>query len=172
MFGEILKIVLPSLLVFLAGYLALSAMLKNDAERRKTEFLFNTTKITLPLKLQAYERLTLFLERISPESIIMRTNKSKMSSSELQAALLGTIRAEWEHNLSQQLYVSKEAWDLVKNAKENIVKIINLCAERIEPTESSIILSQKIFDTMINLDTNPITYATDFLKIEVKDILQ
>lgn len=172
MFAEILKIVLPSLLVFLAGYLALSSMLKNDAERRKTELLFNTTKITLPLKLQAYERLTLFLERISPESIIMRVNKREMSTTDLQAALLGSIRAEWEHNLSQQLYVSKESWDLVRNAKENIIKIINLCAERIDPSEPSIVLSQKIFDTLVSLDTDPVSIATNFLKNEVKDILQ
>lgn len=172
MFYDILKIVLPSLLVFLAGYLAISAMLKNDADRRKNELLFNSIKITLPLKLQAYERLVLFLERISPESIIMRTSRKDMCAAELQSALLNSIRAEWEHNLSQQLYVSKEAWDLVKNAKENIIKIINLSAERIDPMEQSIILSQRILDTLVNLDTNPITIATDFIKNEAKDILQ
>ncbi len=75
MFAEILKIVLPALLVFLAGYLAISAMIKNDASRRKSELMFNNIKITLPLRLQAYERLILFLERISPESLILRVSK-------------------------------------------------------------------------------------------------
>lgn len=172
MFVDILKIVLPALLVFLAGYLALFTMLKNERERRKAEMLFNTSKITVPLRLQAYERLTLFLERISPESILMRVNKPHMSCADLHSALLGNIRAEWEHNLSQQLYVSKAAWDLVRNAKENIIKIINLSAEHIEPEEKAIVLSQKIFDIMVNLDTNPVAIATSFLKNEVRDILQ
>lgn len=171
MFAEILKIVLPALMVFLAGHLALRAMLNNDAQRRRTELLFNTTKITLPLRLQAYERLMLFLERISPDSIIMRTSKSNMSAGELQVALLAAIRSEWEHNLSQQLYVSREAWDLVKNAKENIKQIINVCAERVEPTEPAIVLSKRIFDTMIELNINPIHTATDYLRSEVKEIL-
>ena len=171
MFAEILKIVLPALLVFLAGYLALVAMIKNDANRRKSELVFNNIKVTLPIRLQAYERLILLLERISPESIIVRVNKRDMLASDMQAALLGTIRAEWEHNLSQQLYVSNEAWEMVRNAKENIVKLINISSDRVNPNETALILSQKILETMVELDTNPVSYAVDFLKKEVKEIL-
>lgn len=171
MLAEILKIVLPALLVFLAGYLALAAMIKNDANRRKSELVFNNIKVTLPIRLQAYERLILLLERISPESIIVRVNKKGMLASDLQAALLGTIRAEWEHNLSQQLYVSNEAWEMVRNAKENIVKLINISSDRVNPNESALALSQKILETMVELDTNPVSYAVDFLKKEVKEIL-
>ncbi len=171
MFAEILKIVLPALMVFLAGYLALRAMIRNDADRRKTELMFNNIKITLPLRLQAYERLILFMERISPESIIVRMSKKGMLASDLQAALLGAIRAEWEHNLSQQLYVSNEAWEMVRNAKENIVKLVNISADRVNPNETALALSQKILETMVELDTNPVSYAVDFLKKEVKEIL-
>ncbi|MCB8963976.1 MAG: hypothetical protein H6536_02915 [Bacteroidales bacterium] len=171
MFAEILKIVLPALMVFLAGYLAIRAMIRNEANRRKTELLFGSNKITLPIRLQAYERLILLLERISPESIIVRVNKKGMLASDLQAALLGNIRAEWEHNLSQQLYVSNEAWEMVRNAKENIVKLINISSDRVNPNESAIVLSQKILETMVELDTNPVSYAVDFLKKEVKEIL-
>lgn len=171
MLAEILKIVLPALLVFLAGYLALVAMIKNDANRRKSELVFNNIKVTLPIRLQAYERLILLLERISPESIIVRVNKKGMLASDLQAALLGTIRAEWEHNLSQQLYVSNEAWEMVRNAKENIVKLINISSDHVNPNETALVLSQKILETMVELDTNPVSYAVDFLKKEVKEIL-
>ncbi|MGD9976566.1 MAG: hypothetical protein AB7S54_01360 [Bacteroidales bacterium] len=171
MFADILKIVLPALLVFLAGYLAISAMIKNETNRRKSELMFNNIKITLPLRLQAYERLILFLERVSPESIIVRVNKKGMLASDLQAALLGNIRAEWEHNLSQQLYVSNDAWEMVKNAKENIIKLINISSDRVNPNETSLVLSQKILETMVEMETNPISYAVDFLKREVKEIL-
>ena len=170
MLAEILKIVLPALMVFLAGYLAISAMIKSETNRRKSELMFNNIKITLPVRLQAYERLVLFLERISPESLLPRTTKKGMLASDLHTALLSTIRAEWEHNLSQQLYVSKEAWEMVKNAKENITKLINVCADRINPNETSMALSQKIIETYVELDTNPTSLAIDFLKKEVAEI--
>jgi hypothetical protein len=172
MFADILKITIPALLVFLAGYLALSAMIRNDANRRRLELMLNNQKVTLPLRLQAYERLTLFLERISPESLIVRVNKAGMSAQKLQTALLESIRAEWEHNLSQQLYVSHEAWELVKNAKGNVIKLINVCAEKVGPNEPSIQLSQKILEMMVEFESNPVNIALDFLKKETKEILQ
>lgn len=170
MFAEILKITLPALLVFLATYLTLSTMFQNDAKRRKIEFLKNNQKVTLPLRLQAYERLTLFMERISPDSLILRTNKPGMTAQNLQASMLGTIRAEWEHNLSQQLYVSVEAWELVKNAKGNVIKLINVCSDKVNPNDPSINLSQKILDTMIEFNSNPINLAIDYMKKEVREL--
>ncbi|HPD94818.1 MAG: hypothetical protein H6537_11455 [Bacteroidales bacterium] len=171
MWVDLLKILIPSLLVFLAGYLALRAMVKNDASRRRTELAFSNDKITLPLKLQAYERLILFLERISPESIIIRVTQKGMLASDLHTAILANIRAEWEHNLSQQLYVSNEAWEMVKNAKENITKLINICSDKIVANDSALDLSQTILETYSSLDVNPTNLAIDFLKKEVKDFL-
>lgn len=171
MLADILKITIPALMVFLAGYMALRILIKNETQRQKSELMFNTIKVTLPLRLQAYERLILLMERISPESIIIRVNKKGMLASDLQAALLGNIRAEWEHNLSQQLYVSNEAWEMVKNAKENIIKLINICSERVTPNESGFELSKKILETYAELDVNPAMLAIDFLKKEVKGIL-
>lgn len=171
MFAEILKITIPAFMVFLAGYLALRTLIKNETRRQKTELMFNTIKVSLPLRLQAYERLILLMERISPESVIVRVNKRGMFASDLQNALLGNIRAEWEHNLSQQLYVSNEAWEMVKNAKENVVKLINICSEKVAPNDSSFDLSKKILETYAELEINPTSLAIEFLKKEVKDIL-
>jgi hypothetical protein len=169
MFAEILKITIPGLLVFLATYLTLSTMFQNETKRRKIEFLKNNQKITLPLRLQAYERLTMLLERISPDSLILRTNKPGMTAQNLQSAMLGTIRAEWEHNLSQQLYVSVEAWELVKNAKGNVIKLVNVCADKTRPDDPSINLSQKIFETMVEFQSNPIDLAINYMKKEVRE---
>lgn len=169
--ADILKIVLPALLVFLASYLAMHSMLRNERERRKAEYTYNVSKTTLPLRLQAYERLILLLERISPESIIVRTSRSGMTVADLQQALVASIRAEWEHNLSQQIYVGKEAWDMLRNAKESLVHIVNLSAEKLPPTDPAIALSQVVIDAVLNLDTNPITQAADMLKREVIELL-
>lgn len=169
--ADMIRIILPALLVFLAGYLALRAMLRNDSERRRAEANSDRSKITLPLRLQAYERMALLLERISPESIMMRTIRSNMTVAELQAALLSTIRAEWEHNLAQQIYVGKEAWNHMRNAKECMVQMVNLCAEKLTSTDPAIMLSQSVIDAVLNLDSNPITVAQDFIKREVIDLL-
>ncbi len=165
--AEILKIVLPALLVFLAGYLALARLLREEADRRKAEHTFTNQRISTPIRLQAYERLILFLERISPESMIMRVNQPNMNSQRLQTSLLSTIRAEWEHNLSQQLYVSNEVWELTRNAKGNVIKLINICAERVDPEAPSIEFSQKILELMVELEQNPTALAIEHLKKEV-----
>jgi len=167
LFADILKIVLPALLVFLAGYLALARLLRNDADRRKAERVFTNQRITTPIRLQAYERLVLFLERISPESMIVRVNQPGMNAQRLQTSLLSTIRAEWEHNLSQQLYVSNEAWELTRNAKGNVIKLINVCAEKVDPEDPSIIFSQKILELMVELEQHPTALAIEQLKKEV-----
>ncbi len=167
LFADILKIVLPALLVFLAGYLALARLLRNDADRRKAERVFTNQRITTPIRLQAYERLVLFLERISPESMIVRVNQPGMNAQRLQTSLLSTIRAEWEHNLSQQLYVSNEAWELTRNAKGNVIKLINVCAEKVDREDPSIIFSQKILELMVELEQHPTALAIERLKKEV-----
>jgi len=167
--ADILKIVLPSLLVFLAGYLALARLLRDEADRRKAERTFTNQRISTPIRLQAYERLVLFLERISPESMIVRVNQPGMTSQKLQTALLSNIRAEWEHNLSQQLYVSNEAWELTRNAKGNVIKLINICAEKIEPDAPSIVFSQKILEILVDLEQHPTSLAIDLLKKEVAE---
>lgn len=165
--ADILKIVLPALLVFLAGYLAMARLLRDESDRRKGERILGNQRISTPIRLQAYERLVLFLERISPESMIVRVNQPSMNAQNLQSALLTTIRAEWEHNLSQQLYVSNEAWELTRNAKGNVIKLINICAERVEPNAPSIAFSQTILELMVELEQNPTTIAIGQLKKEV-----
>ena len=167
LFADILKIVLPSLLVFLAGYLAVARLLRNEADKRNAERILANQRISTPIRLQAYERLVLFLERISPESMIIRVNQPSMNAKTLQTVLLSTIRAEWEHNLSQQLYVSNESWELARNAKGNVIKLINVCAEKVDPEAPSIVFSQKILELLVELEQHPTSLAIEHLKKEV-----
>jgi hypothetical protein len=164
---DLLKIILPALLVFLAGYLATVRLLRDEADRRKAERTFTNQRISTPIRLQAYERLVLFLERISPESMIVRVNQPNMNAQRLHTTLLSTIRAEWEHNLSQQLYVSNESWEITRNAKGNVIKLINICAEKVDPEAPSIMFSQKILELMVELEQHPTSLAIEHLKKEV-----
>lgn len=83
------------------------------------------------MRLQAYERMAMFLERIEPNQLIFRVNNPELTAYQMQTILLATIRSEYEHNLSQQVYLSAEVWDSIKNAKERVVNVINLSAGKL-----------------------------------------
>jgi len=164
---DILKITLPALLVLITAYLVISKTINNDHDRRRQELALQNVKIVTPVKLQAYERVVLFLERISPESLVMRVSKPDISSQQMHAILINTIRNEYEHNLSQQIYMSNEAWQMANNARGTVTKIINNISATIPPTATGADLSRLILEEMIEMDTDPCRAAIDFIKAEV-----
>lgn len=127
-------------------------------------------KIILPLRLQAYERIILFLERISPANLIMRVNKPEMNSVQLQSALVKVIREEFEYNLSQQLYISPKAWELVKNAKEETIKLINIASGKTQETSASGELVKALIDLSVETDQLPVSLAIDAIKNEMQKL--
>jgi putative sterol carrier protein len=170
MFLEILKITIPSLIVFITAYYVLKTVLQKENENRKVQIILQNQKIITPIRLQAYERVILFLERISPNSIIMRLQTPNMTVQQLQKEMLITIRSEFEHNLSQQLYLSIDAWEQVKIAKEKTIKLINSAAEECSPTDLAIKLSQNIFEKLIEMEKSPTQEAINFIKEEIKTL--
>ncbi len=169
-FLEIFKYTLPSIVVFLTAYLVIKKFLENDQKIKKIDLMFRNEQYILPLRIQAYERLVLFLERISPESLLMRVNSQGMTCQQLHSELLSIIRAEFEHNLSQQIYVSRESWEFVKNARSNLIGIVNTAAKSIEPESPSIKLSQTILESIIEKENLPTDVAIDFIKKEIKEL--
>ncbi len=163
-------IVLVGALVLGTAYLLLNMFFENERKKRLWEQKNQHIKITLPLRLQAYERMILFLERMSPNSIIVRLQTQNMTARQLQVEMLSLIRAEFEHNLAQQLYISSQAWDVVVSAKENVIKLINIAAEETDPDASSLLLSQKIMAKWMLLNPTPIRTAIDFLKKEATQL--
>ena len=166
---EILKYTIPSLIVFGTSYLIIKSFIDNDQKKRVLEIRLANQKTITPIKLQAYERLTLFLERISPESLVVRVMDPKMTAGFLQQALLKTIRAEFEHNLSQQIYISNNAWLVIKSAKENVIKLINNAGDKVDKKAPAFELSKIIIESTINNNANPTQAAIDFLKNEVNN---
>jgi hypothetical protein len=167
---DLLKITIPALIVFLATYFLVAKLLKEETSRRRADITLNNQRITIPIRMQAYERITLYLERISPESLLLRVNQPGLTAQKLHAALVANIRAEWEHNLSQQLYVSNGAWERVKNAKANVIKLISMCAEKVNPDDPAMSLSKLILESLVELEHHPTAMAIDFLKKELSEI--
>jgi hypothetical protein len=169
--ADILKITIPALIVFFTAWILLKNMISLDQDKRRQEIILQNSRTVTPIKLQAYERITLFLERISLESLLVRISTTDMSSAQLHTALLNTIRSEFEHNLSQQIYMSPQAWEVVKNARSNMIRIINSEAEKIASETSGLALSQKLLERIIELETEPTRAAIDFIKAEVAKMI-
>jgi hypothetical protein len=165
--ADILKITIPALVVFFTAWILLRNMIRNDQERRRQEIILQGSRTVTPIKLQAYERVVLFLERISLESLLVRVSTPDMTVSQLQSALLATIRSEFEHNLSQQIYMSPQAWEVVKNARSNTIKIINSEADKIKAEEPAIELSRQLLNKLMELDKEPTRAAIDYIKGEI-----
>jgi len=170
-FVDLLMIILPSSIVFLAVFFTLRAYLNNDLKKKEVDLRADNHKIITPLKLQAFERLSLFLERINPESLISRVYVSTMTVDRFHQALLATVRAEFEHNLSQQIYISEKTWQAVKNSKESVVQIINTAASTLDNDAQGIELSKKIVDTLVALNNSPTGAALKMIKFEVNTLM-
>ncbi len=166
---DILKISIPALLVFWASYSTITRFFEREKEKQSSSK--EGQKDTMALRLKAYERLTLFLERIVPDNLIQRTQSPTMSCAELQMHLLKTIRMEYEHNLTQQLYVSDEAWESVKIAKETINQLINTAMARVNPDAPSLELAKVLIETYHSSETTPTEMAVRQLKAEVVSMM-
>jgi hypothetical protein len=164
---DILKISIPALIVFFTAWIVLKNLIRNDQDKRKQEILLQNTKVVTQIKLQAYERIVLFLERISLESLIVRVSSPEMSASQLHSALLNAIRSEFEHNLSQQIYMSPQAWEVVRNARSNMIKIINSEAEKMPEKSTGMAFSKQLLEKIMELDKEPTRAAIDYVKGEI-----
>jgi len=169
-FLEIIKYILPSLVVFAASYLVIKRFLDNEYRKQLLLLRQENQKTTTPLRIQAYERLLLFLERISMDKLVLRVHRPGISAKLLQADLLKTIQDEYEHNLTQQLYISNNAWETVKKVKEESVKIINMAGTQMEETAKGTDLGKKIFEIMMQLENSPTQVAISVIKKEVRVI--
>lgn len=167
---EILKYTLPAVIVFLTAFVLMRGLIRNNELRNQREIAESAGKTILPIRLQAYERLALLLERISPESLIMRVNKPGMGAKQLHAELLSSIRAEFEHNLSQQVYISNEAWERIRAARGNVINLVNAAADQVKEDASALTYSQKVFEQVLQLKTPPVQEALEFLKEEMREL--
>jgi len=167
---EILKYTIPAIVVFLTAFFLIQMFLRNEEKRRKFELSMNYKESILPLRLQAYERLVLFLERISPDSLVMRISRTDLTVYQLQNELLNTIRSEFEHNLAQQTYISSSAWEMVKAAKNSMVKLVNESAVDFKADAKGMNLSKSILENAMQLKNSPVYAALEFLKKEVREL--
>ncbi len=168
---DIIKYSLAGLIVFFTGWFFIKTYLSEKLNFQRMELKRAGLKHTLPLRLQAYERTVLFLERVNPSSMLLRLHTPGMSAREMQSLVISDIRAEYQHNISQQIYVSDRAWATVKQVKEDTISMINSALSALPENASSVDLSRAILTHLANLETeNPYDLALAIVKKDMQSL--
>jgi len=166
---EILAYTLPALITGIIAYYFFDLHTKNEEGRRR--FLLNkeAQKDALPLRLQAFERMVLFLERINPTKLLIRLTPFSSDKNDYENYVIAQIEQEFEHNLSQQIYMSDECWTIIVTAKNATIQMIRK-ANMSERVDSADKLREVILSDLMEKAT-PSSAALSFLKNEVKEFL-
>ena len=158
--------------VSLAGILAYVFWIqRKQAKQGLTNSKPEGTSAATPLKLQAYERLILLADRIALPNLISRSNQPGLNIREMQNLLVQTIRQEFDHNITQQIYVSPEAWDAIRNLKEQNLLIINQVASYLPESASGQDLNKSLLEmVMQNPKASLHHVVSDALSFEAKKV--
>ncbi|MEX1189525.1 MAG: hypothetical protein WED33_09725 [Bacteroidia bacterium] len=165
---ELLKYTVPLLVVFGFIYFILNNYLEENYKLRSLDLKLNNQNAITPVRMQAYERVVVYLERISPSSLIMRIHKSGMSARLLHSELLKSIRSEYDHNIAQQIYMSNASWELVKSAKEEMINLINASAQKVGDNADGVELYRILIDITKNVEKLPTQIALEYVKKEIR----
>lgn len=124
-----------------------------------------------PLRIQAYERLVLYLERITPNAMLVRLHQGGISAHALRNDLTRAIREEFEHNLSQQIFVSEEAWNKVLHARDETIQLVNIAHQKMNDKSSGLELSQLIFNILSEVGKAPNQEALRIVRLEARELI-
>lgn len=166
-FVEMLQFIVPALVVFLVCYLLIRKFFEEEYKQKLLKLKTDQNDLLTPIKLQAYERLTLLLDRIRPENLILRMSDPKLRATEFKYVLERTINDEYAHNVSQQIYVSNQAWNLITGVKDHTLNVINNCYKDMKEGDSAVEFGKKILTEMMVRDDQSSQVAIDFLKKEM-----
>ncbi len=162
----ILGITLPSLMVFLAVYFTFRQYHQHQMRVQLLDSKKLKDQITLPMKLQAYERLILLCERIDFGDLTLRLKTPGTSARELQAALFITVQQEFDHNLTQQLYVTAELWQVLMAAKGKTMDIISIAGESLSEGSTSEDYTRQLFQIISKETALPSQIGKKAIKTE------
>lgn len=168
---EVLKYAIPSLIVLLATWLVMHNLFKNEEQKRLWELKKLSQKEISPIRMRAYERLSLLLERTTPEHILVDMPLAEMTVLQVQQRLMQTVRMEYDHNLSQQIYVSDEVWQLITTAKEQTIAFINAMAQQLPEGSTALDYAKVLITAYSSNGETANDRALQALKDEARSLL-
>ena len=162
---DILKYTAPSLVTGAIAYYFFKEYIKSDVNLQNFLHIKEDKKFSKTLRLQAYERMTLFMERISPANLVVRIKALNENKQAYELSLIHTIEQEFEHNITQQIYISNECWNVISTAKDATIQLIIDTAKDLNVSNSDQ-LREAIIKKVMNKQ-DPSETALSFIKEEV-----
>lgn len=166
-FLEILKYTIPALIVFGVVYMLIKRFLDQQHSLELMQYRQKQVKEITPLKLQAYERLLMLCERISVPNLLLRLQVTESNVEQLTKAMLIAIQQEYEHNLTQQIYVSESLWKIVTMAKNQTSEIISAAANNLEPDAPGVLIGNEAIEIMRQTKASPLDAAKRSIRKEL-----
>lgn len=142
--------------------------LKLENDRPDSILKIETSKISLPVRLQAYERLALLMERIAPAALVLRISRPGISLYQLQLEMIQSVHEEFEHNLSQQIYVSADCWSLVRSAVEQTVQQVHVSVASLDRDADEGTFAAQFLQNVLEQTNNPAEQALSLIRSEAK----
>ena len=170
--------VLTDVVILFAGiFLALLALyyvMKSDIQHffnlKNIELNKESRAHILPLRLQAHERLIIFTDRINPANLLVRLHQQGIGIGTLQAGILNEVRSEYQHNITQQLYIDSITWNVVRKLKDDTIAMINNAVQGLPVDSNGIELSKAILQHMASIDENPYDLTIELIKKNMQKI--
>jgi len=159
---------IPSLITGLIAYYFFKEHTKNEDGRRRYLLHKDMQVNAMPLRLQAYERMAIFLERITPSKLLIRVAPLSSNKEDYESLLIASIEQEFEHNLSQQIYISDDCWNIATAAKNATIQLIRK-ASLLEKTDSANKLREVVLTEMMEKRA-PSDAALSYIKQEVSEM--
>lgn len=161
-------VLLTGLIVYLLVKRYFDNQQKQQLLQMKADERREMQRVTAPIRLQAYERMALFLERIGPDSLVLRCYQPGMELRALQGAMTTSIRDEWEHNLSQQVYLSAGLWARIREAKDEMINLVNSSAVSLAESSDPTRLAATIFASAAG--RSPVAGALEAMHNELNEL--
>ncbi|MEZ4985765.1 MAG: hypothetical protein R2795_12155 [Saprospiraceae bacterium] len=127
---EILQLAIPALIVGLTAYYLVKEMLEKQLALQAQKIQQERQSAVTPLRMQAYERLSILVERLSLPGLLMRNTSENMQANTLKIALLIAIQQEFDHNTSQQIYVSDNLWKIIQATRDDLIEFIDIVSQK------------------------------------------
>jgi len=166
---ELLSYTIPTFVTGFVAYYFFKTYTKTEENKIQLSILKANQKQALPIKLQAYERMTLYLERINPSKLILRINSVNNDKEAYLQSLINTIELEFEHNLAQQIYISEKCWSVIITSKNATIHILKKTA-KLNTVSNAQELREAILKRMLETPP-PSTTALAFIKDEVRNYI-
>ncbi|MDB5117303.1 MAG: hypothetical protein JWQ79_2795 [Mucilaginibacter sp.] len=167
---DILKYTIAGLGVVWIAFYLLRPYLDRSESLQLAELKKTISNQTLPLRLQAYERVVLFIERINPVNMLLRLNDPSYSAADLYALVVAELRSEYQHNVTQQIYVSGKTWAVVKRLKDDTLGIVNNAVKALPDTATGLELSKIILAHLSHLEDNPYDIGLNLIRRELEEL--